>query len=532
VNCKYSVLVVLAALAVLPACKKTEEAGPTGLGKTVAEGPARGVLPSPDGGHLAFIADPKPARELGQGDLPPNIWMGTARIVPTSGGAPVTLGRNVTTLPSAMIWDPAGTRLLALTEFQFKTQEGTLVVGETASGEVRTLAPKVSFFGFSPDGKRLAYVSGDTLFVGPADGSAPAESLGTASTFEFSPDGQRILFRRALARDGSLLLAEVGAPGAAKAEPRVISKGVADYDWSPAGDRVAYTARNPDGSVDLFVAAVDGAPPKNLGNGVPTFAFSADGKHLAFVVGVSPAEQYGNLMVLAAGAEKPAKLGEKVSEWAFDPASQRLGWIEKYQPTGRVGTLAYARVAAEPKPKRLGDDVMSFRWSRTGDFLAYQQRTLRPVFSVDLFLEKVGGEAAPQKVASGVFGYDFGRDDETVIFRHQCVREGRECVLASLPTEKLGTEPKRLAGGVFTFEFNKSLEDLMLTYARMDAEALDVSVMPADGSRPPVVLDQTVAHGTKWAGNDRIAYASLAYKRQGLYVADVATLPAPPAATR
>jgi hypothetical protein len=531
VNFKYLAPVVLAALAVLPACKKTEDAGPTGLGRPVVEGPARGVLPSPDGEFLAFIAEPKPARELGQGDLPPNIWMGTARFVATAGGAPVTLGRNVTTLPSAMIWDAAGDRVLALADFQFKSQQGTLVLGETASGEVRTLAPKVSFFGFSPDGKRLAYVSGDTLFVGPADGSAPAEALGTASTFEFSPDGKRILFRRALARDGSLLVAEVGAPGAAKVEARTFAKGVADYDWSPTGDRVAYTARNPDGTVDLFVAPVDGEP-RQLGNGVPTFAFSPDGKHLAFVAGVSPAEQYGNLLVLPAGADKPVQLGEKVSEWTFDPTGKRLGWIEKFQPTGRVGTLAYAEVVAAPKPKRLGEDVMSFRWSRTGDFLAYQQRTLRPVFSVDLFLEKVGGEEAPQKVAAGVFGYDFGKGDETVIFRHQCVREGRECVLASLPTEKPGTEPKRLAGGVFTFEFNKSLDDLMLTYARMDAEALDVSVMPADGSRPPVVLDQTVAHGTEWVGNDRIAYASLAYKRQGLYVADVSTLPSPEPAAR
>ena len=356
----------------------------------------------------------------------------------------------------------------------------------------------------------------------------PAVSLGHASTFEFSPDGSKLLFRRKLAQDGSLLLVDVPAPGAPVPEAKALAKAVADYDWSPSGDRVAFTARTRDGAVELFVAPV-GGEAKKLGTGVPSFAFSADGAHLGFVAGVSPEKQFGDAMLLAAGAAEPVKLGEKVSEWAFAPDSQRVAWIEKYQPTGRVGTLAYAAVAAEPKPKRLGDEVMSFRWSRTGGFLAFQQRTLRPVFSVDLFVEKVGGEG-PVKVAAGVFGYDFGKNDESVIFRSSCVREGRECLLHTVPTSNLAAPPKKLAGGVFTFEFDQDLENLMLTYARMDAEALDVSVMPADGSRPAVTLDQFVAPGTEWVGNDRIAYAVLAYKRQGVFVADLSTLPAPPPA--
>lgn len=525
-------VLLLLALAVLPACKKQEAAGPVGLGRPVAEGPARAVLPSPDGEHLAFVAEPRPAKELGQGDVPDNIWLGTAQVVPTSGGAPVTLGNGVSTLPGSLAFDATGARLLALADFQFRSQAGTLVIADVATGKVRALSPGVTFFGFSPDGKRVAYVAKDQLFVGPADGSTPAAALGAASTFEFSPDGSKLLFRRKLAQDGSLLLLDLSAPGEAPAEPRALAKAVADYNWSPAGDRVAFTARSPDGTYDLFVAPVAGEARK-LGGGVNSFAFSGDGAHLGFLSGVGINKQYGDLQLLPAGAAEPVKLGETVSEWSFAPGSQQVGWIEKYEPTGRVGTLAYAAVEAQPKPKRLGGDVASFLWSRTGGYLAYLQRTLRPVFSVDLFVEKVGGEG-PQKVAAGAFGYDFAKDDAAVLYRHNCVRNGRQCDLSMVPTSNLAAPPTKLATGVFTFEFDKDLEKLMLTYARIDADALDVAVMPADGSRPPVTLDHYVAPGTTWVGKgDRIAYAVLAFKRQGIYVADVDDLPAPvPAAAR
>lgn len=519
--------VLLPALAVFSACKKPQASGPVGLGRSVAEGPARAVLPSPDGAHLAFVADPRPGKELGQGSVPENVWMGTGKVVSSAGGAPVILGSGVSTLPGAMMFDSSGSRLLALTDFQFKSQAGTLVIADLKSGEVQKLAPATTFFGFSPDGKRFGYVAQETLYLGPSDLSTPAVSLGSAATFEFSPDGGKVLFRRKLAKDGSLLLADMPAPGATAVEPRVLAKAVADYDWSPTGDRVAFTSRVPGGGggADLFVAPLAGEP-KKLGQGVPSFAFSSDGAHLGFITGVDLNKQFGDLMLLAAGADAPAKLGERVNEWAFGPGGKHVAWIEKYEPTGRIGTLAYAAVAVKPVPKQLGDEVASFLWSRTGTFLAYLQRTLRPAFSVDLFVERVGGEA-PQKVASGVFGYDFGKNDETLLFRHNCVREGRACDLSMLRTHALGEAPKRLANGVFTFEFNRNLDELMLTYARMDADALDVAVMPADGSRPPVTLDRFVAHGTAWTGTDRIAYAVLGFKRQGVYVADLAALPPP-----
>jgi hypothetical protein len=517
-------VVLLLALAVLPACKTKEAQGPVGLGRPVAEGPARAVQPAPDGEHLAYVADPRPAKELGQGDVPDSVWLGTAQVVPTAGGAPLAIGQAVSTLPGSIVFDATGARVLALADFQFKSQSGTLMAGDVATGKVRALAPAVTFFGFSPDGKRLGYVSKDTLFVGPADGSAPPVALGAASTFEFSADGGKVLFRRKMAQDGSLLVVTLPEPGAPAPTPRALAKAVADYNWSPNGDRIAFTARVLD-STDLFVAPADGEP-KKLASGVTSFAFSGDGKHLAFLAGIGPNKQFGDLFLLADGATAPAKLGEQVNEWSFGPGSKEIGWIEKYEPTGRVGTLAYAAATATAVPKRLGGDVASFLWSRTGTYLAYLQRTLRPVFSVDLFLEKVGGEG-PRKVASGVFGYDFGKGDEAVLYRHNCVRNGRACDLSVVPTARLEAPPKRLATGVFTFEFDNDLQNLMLTYARIDADALDLAVMPVDGSRPPVTIDQFVAPGTKWVGKDRIAYAELGFKRQGIYVADLAALPPP-----
>ncbi len=514
----------LAVLVALAACKPPAEQQQKGLGVRIAEGPSRDVTPAPDGASLAYVADPKPAKELGIRDVSDTTWIGAARFVPAGGGAPVGLGGGVATMPGSIVYSPDGAFVAALTAFSFKDQTGTLVVGDVRRGTTRTVAEKVSFFAFTRDGAKLGWVADETLSVGPSDGALPPVAVvGSASTFEFSPDGRRLLARRKLVADGALLLFDVPSPGSAPGTGKKLGTSVADYNFSPAGDRIAFTARGVDGSYELHLAPLDGEPAR-LGTGVPSYSFSPDGKHLAFQAGVSPAKQYGDLMLLAAGAKQPAKLGEFVSEVRFAADGSHVAWLEKYDPGSRGGTLAYAKVEAEPIPKKLGNHVPSFLWSRTGAYLAYLQRQLKPVYSVDLYLEKLGAEGPPVKVAQGAFGFDFGRGDDLLYFRSGCVRNGRACELSVVPAARPTEAARKIASGVFTFEFDPAEQRyLMLTYARMDADALDVAVVPADGSQAPKTLDTLVAPGTRWVGKDgdRISYAVIDRKRQGVYVADV-----------
>ena len=88
----------------------------------------------------------------------------------------------------------------------------------------------------------------------------------------------------------------------------------------------------------------------------------------------------------------------------------------------------------------------------------------------------------------------------------------------------------RIATGIFTYEADPDDQAmLMLTYARTDAEALDVAMVPADGSTAPRTIDRMVAYGTKFVGGgeDRIAYAVLDSSRAGVYVAEPPNFQAP-----
>lgn len=200
-----------------------------------------------------------------------------------------------------------------------------------AGRALREVATGVTDYGFSPDGRRFAYVAagrdGAALFVRPATFGAAGERVaGDVSRFAFSPDGRAVAFVAGTrpGRQGDLSLAAdgrrpallgkdvgelrwaaraprlawlegydpriragalgVGGPGLA---PRVVAPRVTDFDVSPDGAHVAYLEQTARGgfSVDLGLAAVDvvaGAKPATVARGVFGFAFSPDGRWLYY----------------------------------------------------------------------------------------------------------------------------------------------------------------------------------------------------------------------------------------------------------
>lgn len=509
--------ILAVALLALVSCKSSKPAPYQGEGRPVAVGPARDVLAAPGGGAIAWLAEPAQAKERGI-HAPDHIYVGTATVL--AGGAPVTLGEGVATIPGSFFFSPTGGHVGALTQWSFQRQVGTLVVASSQQGAPRKVAEKVSFFAFSKDGQWLGYVADGVLRIEPAGGGLSKEIADEVSTFEFSPDGQSVLARKKMVAGGHLLLAHHRS---ADGPARVLAPQVSEYHWSPDGARVAFTARGEEGGNDLFVASVDGKPRK-IGQGVPTFVFSPTGEHLAFLGDTSVRKQFGDLYLLAGGADEAKKIGENVTEFGFAAVGDRIAWLDGYDPQSRGGQLKWQRTDAE-EPQALGHDVPSFVWSKDGENIAYIRRIHEPVFSIDLFLARLGeGEPEIYSIAKGVFGYSFSSDGERLFLRTECIRNGRSCELYSVRTDAPAETIQHIAGGIHTYEPDPLDESvLMITYARMDSDTFDVGVVPADGSQPVRRIDRMVQPGTRiLAGDDvRITYAVLEAGRQGVYVADV-----------
>lgn len=518
--------IVLAAAAAFGGCKSSSQPPAyKGEGRLIAEGPAREVITSPDGATVAWLADPNLAREKGV-NASDQVYVGTARMAPATGGAPITLGEGVATLPGTFFFSPSGKSLGALIGWSFPTSSGSLVIADTGTGQVRKVADGVTYFAFSADGSQLGYVADRVLRVQPTAGGEPREIAQGIGTFEFAPGGKSLVARQRTLRGGELLRFDLTAE---KPSAVVLGEEVGDYAFSPDGSRLAFSARNEKGGADLFLAEGNGKPVK-LGEGVPAFRFSPDGKSLAFLGDVAPQKQFGDLYLLAPGAAKPRKIGITVTEFAFDPTSKRIAWLDKYSPQSRGGNLTWIDVGSEAEAKKVASSVPSFVWDHAGDALAYVARITSPQFSIDLFLQRIGKDDKPVKIAQGVFGYSFTRKDDRLLFRTECTRNARSCELHAVSVAQPTEPARKLASGIFTYELDPANESLvMITYARTDADAVDLAAAPADGSAPPRTLDRMVARGTKFVGGDqdRIAYAVLDQKRMGVYVADAPDFSAP-----
>jgi TolB protein len=144
---------------------------------------------------------------------------------------------------------------------------------------------------FSPDGKRLAWVStrfgNQEVCVIAADGKGEVVRLTNDPGFDtnpaWSPDGKKIAFTTS--RWGNLEVAVMNADGSGV--KRLTSHpGIDQWPaWSPDGKRIAFTS-NRTGDYEVWVMNADGSGPRNLTRhkGQDNFAaWSPDGKKLAFI---------------------------------------------------------------------------------------------------------------------------------------------------------------------------------------------------------------------------------------------------------
>jgi dipeptidyl aminopeptidase/acylaminoacyl peptidase len=511
--------VALAALC-LGACSRREAKKPKGLGTAVMQTAARSLSLTPDGKTFLFVADVNPPAEKG---APEGVLQGTLTALREK-GEPRPLGGGVTTLEDGYRLSPDGRFVAYLAGFRFKDQSGALYLAPLAPGEARLLAQGATYYKFSPDGVHLGYVAGGEMRLLTLSTSSDRLVASPAATFEFSRDGRRLLVRKPVAAGGELTLFDP----AGKGPGRTLGERVGDYDFSPDGARVGFTARVGGASEPyaLFLGPVDQAPTRVGGEGVTSFAFSPDSQWLSFLDGNRPSKSFGNLEVVAAAGGPVVKIGDDVVEHRWAPDSRAIALRESHEDkVGRVWSTF--KVASVPDGKlRLKEDggarsFINFAFSSDARHLAYLKVTKD---ASGLWLLAMTGEAPPREIDKWVYSYQFAPGDKDLWYRTRCTEEGRRCDLMSLDLFDSAAKPLKLVEGVLGFRCAVSGERLLLTFPRFDTHsASDLGWLDLKSRQVHRGVDRYALPGaffTDSAGT-RVAYLVGERKREGVYVADL-----------
>lgn len=505
----------------LAACRKPPPK-PKGLGAALVQTAARSLSLTPDGATLFFLADVHPPSEKG---APADVLQGVLTAVGAQGGEPRPLGGGVTTLEDGYRVSPDGRFAAYLAGFRFQGQSGSLYLAPVASGEAQLLAEGATFYKFSPDGRHLGYVAGGAMRLKTLADGADRVLASPAATFEFSRDGKRLLVRTPASAGSELLLFD---PPEAPAG-RKLAAAVGDYDFSPDGERIAFTARvgGPQRPYSLFLAAAGKAPAPVGAEGVSSFAFSPDSRWLSFLDGVAPPDKnLGDLEVVPAVGGPVVKLGADVDDLRWAPDSKWVALRESHRNNaGRVWSTF--KVAAVPSGKvRLKVDgaeksFVNSSFSSDARSLAYLRVTKD---DLALWIVSLASEEAPREVEKWVYSYQFAPGDRELWYRSRCTAEGRRCDLMSQSLTDPAQKPVRLAEGILGFKVAQGGERVLLTYPRFDTrQGVDLGWLDLKTRKVTRGVDQYALPGALFAdpAGTRIVYLVGERKREGVYRAEL-----------
>jgi Tol biopolymer transport system component len=205
---------------------------------------------------------------------------------------------------------------------------------------------------FSPDGRKIVYetrspglaCSHDAIHVMDAAGGNDHTILAGCGSFfaGWSPDSRQLAFgryRSADDRSGRLVVAN--ADGSNLRVLVAHTPGIADIQWSPSGDRIAYVAGYRPRMV--HVIRTDGSHDLSISRGrAPTWA--PDGRTLEYLW--EPGYGRGDSVAVIA---RDGSHNHVLDPAAVDPYGQGVGW----SPDSR--TIAYR--TEDPRPACSCDDI-------------------------------------------------------------------------------------------------------------------------------------------------------------------------------
>ena len=196
-------------------------------------------------------------------------------------------------------WSPDGSRLA------FKSGDALYVMGADGTGR-RKLVPSGIHPIWSPSGDVIAFSRNGAGYVVNADGTGLRRLFADGIPADWSPDGTKIAYGT---RDNQNYV--IGADGSGRR--RVSRPGSHDYDpdWSPDGSRIAFAGVRGTAvtSVDLFVINADGTGERSLTNfpqgdgdcyytSLLGIDWSPDGEWIAFGVSYVGCKKFGDIYLV------------------------------------------------------------------------------------------------------------------------------------------------------------------------------------------------------------------------------------------
>lgn len=510
---------LLLSLTVAAACgKKKSEKLVGGIGVRVAAGLVTDLRVSPDGKIASYLKEAQKPRLEG---VPSTMRVGELWVVPTAGGDPKKVGNGVSNFPGGYLFTPDSKWVLELVGFNASSQAGELDVAPVdGSGDVVKLGSSVSYMLASPDSKWVAFVDEGILKLGPLPNGPFRDVNGEVANAAFTPDSSVLFFKRKQSAGGSLLAVKTAD---AKDAPKKLADLVGDYRVTDDGKRIAFASKSSpaERGFRLYVADTGTLKDRKVGENVFAFKFTADSKWLARLEGSSP-EAGGDFFITPADGSGAGKnFGANVRDFAFSPDLKLVAWRQNYVPEHAegYGDVLMAELP-EGAPRMVGRRARSFEWSPDSKAIAFAFDVVKPIRSVNLYLWRVDGTEAIH-VKDWVYDYDFTPQSDRLLFRADCVREGRACNLLSVSVANPKEEPKKLIEGVFGFRLSTDGARVLFTYARMQGDLYDAGVLNLKTGEyktldqqirmPPYLLDDS---------GSKVAYIIAESKREGVYVAD------------
>jgi Tol biopolymer transport system component len=161
---------------------------------------------------------------------------------------------------------------------------------------------------WSPDGSRLAYLSGVSEYGGGAFGVTITRL-----------DGSGSIFVSAINADGTLI--DTGPV------------------WSPSGDALAFEQRMQGGRPSVYIVGADGRGKRRLAVGHGP-SWSPNGKHLAFISG----DKLMTIDRTGKGERRLSRKGELVIAAAWSPKSALVAYLATTKPGSHLGVAPLLRV--------------------------------------------------------------------------------------------------------------------------------------------------------------------------------------------
>lgn len=467
-----------AVAAALAACKPSP---PPPSGRQLWSGPARGLVATPAGDAVAWLAAPAPSKERG---VPEDVRVGKLFVSNVSGGAPRELGDGVTSLDGSYAFSPDGKRLAFLAKWRFADGRGELWSAAAAAGAAVKLCDDASSFAFSPEEapsgasrSRLGAICDSALRVGPGDA---AETFAVASQpareFEWALHG--LVVRGPASLGGRLGLVSFDSrPGtetlAERTDDFALGRGGSGLAWVTGTEVEALAVGCPKGARFTADRYPNHATPAPGGEGA------------AFLVPEAANPSLADLFAFE-GCDKVAPLGKAVGEFAY-AASGHLAFVDGYDGRARAGTLRVHTARSEAAPKgatlELGKHVQEFHWSPSGKWLTYLVRNAKGGFTIELWASgpwAAGKAPPPHKVDDGVYGYSLSPDEGRVYYKARCA-DARSCTILVVPSDG-SNKPVEVAKKAAGFELSRDGRRVVVLAPHRGSETqVDLKATPANG---------------------------------------------------